>query len=161
MALVTADLVDAHRDSVRGCATQFRAFGGRPSLAGTVRTLRCFEDNALLKKVVSTPGDGGVLVVDGGGSLRTALVGDVIAGLASSNGWAGIIVHGAIRDVSRLIRVPIGLLALGSNPLTSAKTGAGEVDVPIEFGGALFRPGDWVAGDGDGIVLLDHAPSVT
>jgi regulator of ribonuclease activity A len=158
MDIITADLVDAHRDSVRGCATQFRVCGGRRSMSGTVRTLRCFEDNALLKEVVSGPGDQRILVVDGGGSLRTALVGDVIAGIAASNGWAGLIVYGAVRDVTRLAGVPIGLMALGSNPLTSAKTGAGTVDEPIEFGGARFRPGDWVAADDDGVILMDSPP---
>lgn len=155
----TADLVDAYRASIRSCSTQLHSYGGLSSFCGQVRTLRCFEDNALLKQVVSTPGDGCVLVVDGGGSLGTALVGDIIAGLAADAGWAGLVVHGAVRDVTRLATVPIGVRALGSNPLTSGKTGAGELDVTVEFGGAAFRPGNWLAADQDGLVVLDSPPT--
>lgn len=155
----TADLVDAYRATIRGCSIQLRTYGRARRFFGRVRTLRCFEDNALLKQVVSTPGAGCVLVVDGGGSLRTALVGDVVADLAAGSGWTGLIVYGAVRDVAQLSAVPIGLRALGSNPLTSGKTGAGDLDVPVEFGGATFRPGDWLAADEDGLVLLDGPPA--
>ena len=103
--------------------------------------MRCFQDNALLKSVLSTPGDGGVLVIDGDGSLHTALVGDLIADLGRSNGWAGLIVHGAVRDAAVLRGMELGIKALGTNPRKSTKTGAGERDVTVSFGGVEFVPG--------------------
>ncbi len=117
----------------------------------------CFEDNALLKSVLSTPGDGGVLVIDSEGSLHTALVGDVIADLAHSNGWAGLIVHGAVRDAPALRDIDLGIKALGTNPRKSAKTGAGERDVTVSFGGVEFVPGDIAYSDDDGIVVVAAA----
>lgn len=149
----TADLVDEIGEDVRSCDTQFRQFGGRREFAGPVRTVRCHQDNALLKKVLGTPGDGAVLVVDGGGSLHTALVGDLIAELGRSNGWAGIIAHGAIRDSAVIAGMDIGVKALGTNPRKSSKTGAGEADVDVAFGGVTFRVGDIVHSDDDGIVV--------
>ncbi|GAA1459378.1 ribonuclease E activity regulator RraA [Williamsia maris] len=149
----TADLVDEIGEDVRSCDTQFRQFGGRREFVGPVRTVRCHQDNALLKKVLGTPGDGAVLVIDGGGSLHTALVGDLIAELGRSNGWAGIIAHGAIRDSAVIGTMDIGVKALGTNPRKSTKTGAGEADVDIAFGGVTFRVGDIVHSDDDGIVV--------
>ncbi|MBJ7288516.1 ribonuclease E activity regulator RraA [Williamsia sp.] len=149
----TADLVDEIGEDVRSCDTQFRQFGGRREFVGPVRTVRCHQDNALLKKVLGTPGDGAVLVIDGGGSLHTALVGDLIAELGRSNGWAGIIAHGAIRDSAVIATMDIGVKALGTNPRKSTKTGAGEADVDVAFGGVTFRVGDIVHSDDDGIVV--------
>jgi regulator of ribonuclease activity A len=149
----TADVVDDLGDDARSCDVQFRSYGGRSRFAGPVRTLRVHEDNALVKQVLSTPGDGAVLVVDGGGSLRTALVGDVIAGLAVSNGWSGLVLHGAVRDVVALGGLDVGIKALGSNPRKSGKTGAGEVDVPVTFGGVTFRTGDHLLSDEDGVLV--------
>ena len=153
MDVATSDLVDAHEASLQSCALPFRQFGGRARFHGPVRTLRTFEDNARLKALVSTPGDGAVLIVDGGGSLRAALIGDVIAGLAHDNGWAGLILWGAVRDSVALATIDIGIKALGTNPWKSGKTGAGQVDGPVCFGGATFRAGDWVYSDEDGIVV--------
>lgn len=150
----TADLVDEIGDDVRSCDLQFGQFGGRPEFAGPIRTVRCFQDNALLKSVLSGPGVGGVLVIDGGGSLHTALVGDVIAELARSNGWAGLIVNGAVRDAATLRTLDIGIKALGTNPRKSTKTGAGERDVAVSLGGVDFRPGDVAYSDDDGIVVV-------
>jgi regulator of ribonuclease activity A len=150
----TADLVDEIGPDVRSCDLQLRQYGARTEFAGPVTTVRCFQDNALLKSVLSEPGDGGVLVIDGGGSLHTALVGDVIAELARSNGWAGLVVHGAVRDASTLRTLDIGIKALGTNPRKSTKTGAGERDQPVEFGGITFAPGDVVHSDDDGIVVV-------
>ncbi|QZA07680.1 ribonuclease E activity regulator RraA [Mycolicibacter heraklionensis] len=150
----TADLVDEVGPDVRSCDVQFRQLGGRTEFAGRISTVRCFQDNALLKSVLSEPGDGGVLVIDGGGSLHTALVGDVIAELARSNGWAGLIVHGAVRDASTLRTLDIGIKALGTNPRKSTKTGAGERDVVVEFGGVAFVPGAIAHSDDDGIVVV-------
>ena len=119
----TADLVDDIGADVRSCDTQFQQFGRRSMFAGPIHTVRCFEDNALLKSVLSEPGDGGVLVIDGGASLHTALVGDVIAGLGQANGWAGLIVNGAVRDAAALRSIDIGIKALGTNPRKGTKTG--------------------------------------
>ncbi|MGO1055244.1 ribonuclease E activity regulator RraA [Crossiella sp. CA198] len=154
----TADLADREGDAVRSCDTQLRQFGGRLVFAGPVRTVSCLQDNALLKAVLSEPGQGRVLVVDGGGSLHTALVGDLIAELARRNGWRGLVVHGAVRDAAALRTLDLGIKALGTNPRRSAKTGAGAVDVPVEFGGITFRPGDFLVSDHDGVVVLDHPP---
>ena len=153
MNFATSDLVDAHDGKLQSCAIPFRQFGGHLRFYGSVRTLKTFEDNATLKAIVSTPGDGTVLVVDGGGSLRAALVGDVIAGIARDNGWAGLILWGAVRDTVALAGIEIGIKALGSNPWKSGKTGAGSVDVPITFGGVTFRRGDWVYSDEDGLLV--------
>ena len=149
----TADLVDSIGPDVRSCDVQFRQLGGRAEFAGPISTVRCFQDNALLKSVLSEPGGGGVLVIDGDGSMHTALVGDVIAELARSNGWAGLIVHGAVRDASTLRTLEIGIKALGTNPRKSTKTGDGERDVPVSFGGVTFTPGDIAYSDDDGIVV--------
>ncbi len=150
----TADLVDSIGPDVRSCDVQFRQFGGRPEFAGRISTVRCFQDNALLKSVLSQPGAGGVLVIDGAGSLHTALVGDVIAELARSNGWAGLVVNGAVRDATVLRGIDIGIKALGTNPRKSTKTGAGERDVEVTLGGVTFAPGDIAYSDDDGIVVV-------
>lgn len=150
----TADLVDDIGADVRSCDLQFRQFGARTEFAGPITTVRCFQDNALLKSVLSGPGDGGVLVIDGDGSLHTALVGDVIAELGRSNGWAGLIVNGAVRDATVLRTLDIGIKALGTNPRKSSKTGSGERDVAVSLGGVDFRPGDLAYSDDDGIVVV-------
>lgn len=156
MAFLTADLVDQYSDILQCCHTQFRDYGRRTRFHGPLRTLKLFEDNALLKQTLMEPGNGAVLVVDGAGSLRCSLLGDFIAGLGASNGWAGMVVRGAVRDVVALRDLDFGLKALGSNPWRSTKTGAGVRDVPLRFGGVEFRPGDWLYADEDGIVLSDH-----
>ena len=153
----TADLVDDIGPDVRSCDVQFRQFGARTQFAGPISTVRCVEDNALLKSVLSTPGEAGVLVIDGGGSLHTALVGDLIADLARSNNWAGLIVHGAVRDAAALRNIDLGIKALGTNPRKSGKTGAGERDVTVSFGGVEFVPGDIAYCDDDGIVVVAAA----
>ena len=151
----TADLVDDIGVDVRSCDLQFRQFGGRTEFAGPITTVRCFQDNALLKSVLAGPGDGGVLVIDGAGSLHTALVGDVIAELGRSNGWAGLIINGAVRDAATLKTIAIGIKALGTNPRKSTKTGSGDRDVVITLGGVDFRPGDLAFSDDDGIVVVE------
>jgi regulator of ribonuclease activity A len=150
----TADLVDSIGPDVRSCDVQFRQFGGRTEFAGPISTVRCFEDNALLKSVLSQPGAGGVLVIDGSGSLHSALVGDVIAELARSNGWAGLVINGAVRDAAALRGIDIGIKALGTNPRKSSKTGDGERDVEITLGGVTFTPGETAYSDDDGIVVV-------
>lgn len=157
MDFLTSDLVDAHEGDpaaqLRSCALPFRQFGGRARFHGPARTLRTFEDNAALKSLVSKPGDGAVLVVDGGGSLRSALVGDVIAAIARDNGWAGLVLWGAVRDSVALATLDIGIKALGTNPWKSGKTGHGHIDGPVSFGGVTIRPGDWIYSDEDGLLV--------
>ena len=150
----TADLVDDIGPDVRSCDVQFRQFGARTQFAGPISTVRCFQDNALLKSVLTAPGEGGVLVIDGAGSLHTALVGDVIAELARSNGWTGLVVYGAIRDAAVLRGIDIGIKALGTNPRKSGKTGAGDRDVVVHLGGVQFIPGHTAYSDDDGIVVV-------
>jgi regulator of ribonuclease activity A len=157
MDVATADLIDQHGDALESCDLQLRQFGGRPRFSGRIRTVRCHQDNVLIRQVLSEPGDGQVLVVDGGGSLHTSLVGDVVAGLAQGNGWTGLVVNGAVRDVVALAGLDIGVKALGSNPRRSAKEGVGEVDVPVAFGGARFEPGAHLYSDEDGIVVASTA----
>ncbi len=150
----TSDLYDEHGEDLEICTTAFRQFGGRRLFAGPVRTLSCHEDNALLRDLVNSPGEGAVLVVDGRGSLRTALTGDLIAGAAQRNGWAGLIINGAVRDSVALGGLDLGIQALGTVPRKSGKTGAGGVDEPVTIGGAVFRRGDTVYADDDGVVVL-------
>ena len=153
MSLATADLVDAHGDLVASCDAQLRQFGGHTRFHGPVRTLQTFEDNALIKQTLSTAGGGAVLVIDGAASLRCALVGDVIAGLAQSNGWTGLVIWGVVRDTVALAALNLGIKALGSNPRRAAKRGTGQLDVPVSFGGVEFRPGNWLYSDEDGLLL--------
>ena len=153
MSFATADLVDAHSDIVKSCEAQFRQYGGRSRFHGPIRTVETTEDNALIRQTLSTPGNGAVLVIDGGGSMRCALVGDIIAGLGQKNGWAGLVIWGAVRDTATLATLDIGIKALGSNPWRSSKNGTGQVDVPVRFGSIQFRPGDWLYSDEDGILV--------
>nr|WP_294693935.1 ribonuclease E activity regulator RraA [uncultured Friedmanniella sp.] len=151
----TADLVDLYGDALASVPLPFRSFGGRARFSGPVVTLKCFEDNALLKATLTereSP-EGKVLVVDGGGSYRSALVGDVIAGIAVDRRWAGLVVYGVVRDSLALGRLPIGIKALGTNPAKSSKTGAGQVGVTLNIAGVRFSPGDTVFCDEDGIVV--------
>lgn len=150
----TADLVDEIGADVRSCDLQLRQFGGRPQFAGPITTVKCFEDNALLKSVLSQPGNGGVLVIDGDGSVHSALVGDLIAGLGVANGWVGLIINGAVRDSAVLRTLDIGVKALGTNPRKSGKTGEGVRDSAVEFGGVVFVPGHVAYSDDDGIVVV-------
>jgi len=150
----TADLVDEHGDSLSVCDTQFLQFGGIKSFAGRLRTVSCFQDVGLLWEVLRTRGDGCVLVIDGGGSLHSALMGDLIAGTAVANGWAGAVINGVVRDRIELAQLPLGVLALGTNPRRSGRTGAGQVDLVLSFGNATFRPGDTLVADVDGVVVL-------
>ena len=156
MDFATADLIDAFGDELRSCETQFRQYGGRTAFAGPVSTVRCHRDNGLVKRLLNGPGEGRVLVVDGAGSLASALLGDMIAAAAVANGWSGVVLNGAVRDVAALRGLDLGVKALGSNPRKSAKDGVGEVDVPVTFGGVRFSPGDRLYSDEDGIVLAER-----
>ncbi|GMM96074.1 MULTISPECIES: ribonuclease E activity regulator RraA [Microbacterium] len=149
----TADLYDERGDALASVSVPFQDLGGRRAFEGPIRTIRCFRDNGLVKDVLATPGEGAVLVVDGGGSLESALMGDIMASSAVENGWAGVIVYGAIRDRDVLATLDLGVKALGSNPRKSVKDGVGEVDVPVEIGGVVFTPGNLVWADADGILV--------
>lgn len=149
----TTDLFDDYEGSVRTCSVQFRDFGGRKSYCGRIRTVRCLKDNQLFRAMLDEPGEGCVAVVDGGGSTETALMGDIIAAKGARNGWAGCIILGAIRDSVEVGTIDFGAKALGTNPAKSSKQGIGEVDVPVEFGGVTFTPGEWVYCDEDGILV--------
>lgn len=152
-SVATADLADEIGPEIRSCDTQFTQFGGRAAFSGRIVTIRCFQDNLLVKQTLSEPGAGRVLVVDGGASVHTALVGDIIAGRGVDNGWAGVIVNGAVRDSAILRTLDIGVKALGTNPRKSTQTGSGEKDVPVEFGGVTFVPGEVLYSDHDGVVV--------
>ena len=151
--LSTADLYDEHGDDLQSCSLQFRHYGGRSSFEGVITTIRCHRDNAIVKSTLTEDGSGRVLVVDGGGSLESALMGDLIAASAVTNGWSGVVIHGAVRDVAALGELPLGVLALGSNPRKSAKDGVGERDVVVSFGGVDFTPGQRLYADEDGVLV--------
>ncbi len=149
----TADLCDAHGERCQACSLQFRSFGGQRAFAGKIRTLRCHADNALVRRALETTATGQVLVVDGGGFLGAALLGDQLATLGAANGWGGVIIHGAVRDSVALATIDFGVKALGTNPQRGAKLGVGEIDVQVTFGGVTFTPGQWLYSDEDGIVV--------
>ena len=152
----TADIFDEHGHLLQSCSIQFRDFGGHKQFFGPVRTLQCFKDNKLFKSLLSGPGEGAVLVVDGGGSLEAALMGDIIAALGVKNGWAGCVIFGAVRDSVELATLEFGVKAIGVNPAKSTKKGAGDVDKLIEFGGVRFEPGQWIYSDEDGLAIAPH-----
>jgi regulator of ribonuclease activity A len=156
MPFATSDLCDEFGAEVRVVEPLFRDFGGAERFAGPIATLRVFEDNALIRQALETPGAGRVLVVDGGGSLRSALVGGNLAALAHENGWSGLIVYGCIRDVGEVARTPVGVKALDAVPRRSAKVGAGERGTSVAFAGVTFAPGAWLYADRDGIVVADR-----
>jgi regulator of ribonuclease activity A len=149
----TADALDEYGDRALVCLLPFRSFGA-PAFSGRIATVRCFEDNVLVRTAASEPGDGRVLVVDGGGSIRCALLGDNIAALALEHGWAGVVINGCVRDAAELDALGLGVKALGTNPRPSRKGGEGERDVTVEFGEVTFEPGALLYADEDGIVVV-------
>ena len=157
-AFATCDLCDVHKND---CSGQFRVlppvfknFGGRARFSGPVSTVKCFEDNSLVKAAVDSPGEGRVLVVDGGASLRRALVGGNLGAAAAKNGWAGVVVDGCVRDVIELAQCHIGLRALAAMPLPTEKRHEGQRDIPVQIQGVWVRPGDWLYADEDGMVVM-------
>ena len=156
----TCDLCDAHRADSDGAfrvlPPVFRDFGGRLSFHGPVSTVRCFEDNSMVKAAVESAGEGRVLVVDGGGSLRRALLGGNLAAAAAKNGWAGVVIDGAVRDLAELAACALGIRALAPLPLPTERAGQGLRDVALQIRGVAVRPGDWLYADSDGIVLLPY-----
>ena len=149
----TADIADIHDTEVRSCDIQFRNFGGTVDFCGEIHTISCFQDNGLVKKTLNSPGEGKVLVVDGHGSMHTALMGDMIAEAGVKNGWAGVIINGPIRDSAEVAKMNFGCKALGSNPRKSAKDGVGKENIVLRLGGVDFVPGEYVYADSDGVVV--------
>lgn len=152
----TSDRYDEYRERAIVCELPLRQFGGVRAFSGEIATIRCREDNVLVKQRVAEPGNGRVLVVDAGGSFRCALVGDKIAGRALESGWAGLVINGCVRDVEALATLAIGIKALGTCPRPSNKDGGGAVDVPVVFGAATFRPGAMLWSDEDGILVVER-----
>ena len=153
MSFATADICDELGPRALVAEPVFRDFGGRRSFHGPIATVRVLEDNVLVREALGEDGRGRVLVVDGGGSVRCALVGDMLARMASENGWAGIVVNGAIRDSGEISTIPIGLKALATHPRRSEKRGEGRRDIPVAFAGLSFEPGQVLHADPDGIVI--------
>jgi regulator of ribonuclease activity A len=149
----TADVLDEYGDRAAVCLLPFRSFG-TPAFSGRIATIRCFEDNVLVRATASEPGDGRVLVVDGGGSVRCALLGDNIAALALEHDWAGVVINGCIRDAAALDAIGLGVKAIGTNPRPSHKGGEGERGVVVEFGEVTFTPGALLYADEDGVVIV-------
>jgi regulator of ribonuclease activity A len=149
----TPDLCDQYPELVQAVEPMFSNFGGRESFGGQVVTVKCFEDNSRVKELVSTPGEGRVMVVDAGGSMRRACLGDMLAEKASANGWSGIIIYGCIRDVDEIMATDIGVQALGVHPIKTDKKGIGEIDIAVTFGGVTFNSGDYVYADNNGIIV--------
>lgn len=157
MSFTTTDLSDAHPEA-QVCDPVFRDFGGRKAFHGAIKTLKLFEDNTLLRATLETPGEGRVLVVDAGGSLRCAVLGGNLGQLAVTNHWAGIVLHGCIRDSEEIAIQPIGVKALGVHPRKSEKgLHSAHADRVVAFAGVTFRPGAWLYADPDGVVVADKA----
>lgn len=159
----TCDLCDAHKSDSSGdfrvLPPVFHEFGGRAAFAGLVTTVKCFEDNTSVKAALESPGHGRVLVVDGAGSLRRALIGGNIGAAAARNGWAGVVVDGCVRDVAELAACDVGIRALAAMPLPTDRRQAGLVDGPVVIQGITVRPGDWLCADADGIVVMPAPPA--
>jgi regulator of ribonuclease activity A len=153
----TADLCDAFPDAVKVAEPGLLHYGGVSRFGGPMETLRVFEDNGLVRVTLETPGEARVLVVDGGGSLRTALVGGRLAALAHHNGWAGIVVNGCVRDSAEIADVPIGIRAVSTSPMRSAKDGAGTRGNPVAFAGLVFTPGHFLYADEDGLLIASRS----
>jgi regulator of ribonuclease activity A len=153
MRFSTADLCDAFGDAVQTAAPLFREFGAAASFAGPIATVQVLDDNALVRAALEGAGGGRVLVVDGGGSTRCALVGGRLAQLAQANGWVGLVVNGCVRDSSQIAGLAVGVRALAAVPRKSGKAGTGQRDVAVAFAGVTFTPGHWLYADGDGIVV--------
>ena len=154
MPIVTPDLCDDYPE-IQAVEPGFRNFGGLDNFGGEIVTVKCFEDNSVVKEQVALPGHGKVMVVDGGGSMRAALLGDMLADKAVSNGWAGLVIYGCIRDVDVIGKTDLGVQALGTHPRKTEKHGVGQLNVPVTFGGVTFHPGHYVYADNNGIVVSE------
>lgn len=156
--LNTSDLLDVNealinQGKLRIVAPIFRDYGGKSNYSGLISTLKIFEDNTLVREMLNEPGEGRVLVIDGGGSLRCALLGDQLGALAVKNGWSGLVVYGAIRDAREIAKLPLGVKALNTYPLKSLKRGLGDKNISVRFAEVTFNPGEWLYADLDGIIV--------
>ena len=156
MEFSTADLCDAYEVNVHVAAPIFRSYGGKSAFHGRIATLQLFEDNGLVRQILDTPGADRVLVIDGGGSLRCALLGDQLAALAVKNGWAGIVIWGCIRDSVAIGAMNLGVLALATHPKKTVKKNLGDAALTVNFAGIDFNPGEWLYADPDGLIVSAH-----
>lgn len=158
LPLVTCDLCDQYKNDTSGnfrvLPPVFRSFGGRAAFSGVAVTIQCLDDNSLVKAAVESPGQGRVLVVDGGASLRRALLGGKLGAAAAANGWAGLVIDGCVRDVAELVQCNVGIKALASMPLPTDRKQQGLQGIDVQIQGVWVRPGDWVCADDDGIVVM-------
>lgn len=150
---ITPDLCDEYPDLVQVVEPMFSNYGGKDSFGGEIVTVKCFEDNSKVKELVGTPGEGRVMVVDGGASMRHALLGDMLAEKAVKNGWAGLVIYGCIRDVDAIMELDLGVQALGTVPLKTDKRDIGDVNIPVKFGGVTFIPGHYIYADNNGVIV--------
>ena len=153
MNFKTADLCDDHRAAVEVVEPMFRDFGGHTTFGGPISTVRALEDNSLVRQALKEPGQGRVLVADGGGSLRCALLGDRLAKFAAENGWSGVLVYGCVRDADELARIDLGVKALATHPMKTVKRNVGQRDVAVRFAGVRFVPGAFLYADHDGVIV--------
>jgi regulator of ribonuclease activity A len=153
MTFTTPDICDEYSDELQVLDPAFTEYGGREKFCGEIVTIKCFEDNSLVKQTLAGDGRGKVMVVDGGGSLRCALLGDMLGAMAAENGWQGVLIYGCVRDVEILKGIDIGVRALSCHPLKSHKRNVGQHDVPVRFAGVHFEPGEYLYADENGIVV--------
>lgn len=153
----TPDICDEFAENIRVLDPIFTNYGGRLSFFGEVVTIKCFEDNSVVKKLVDEDGKGRVIVMDGGASLRRAILGDMLAENAANNGWAGLVINGCIRDCDQIAATDIGVKALNVHPMKTEKRGLGDLNIPVTFAGQTIKQGDWVYSDNNGIVVSDVA----
>ncbi|WP_013322103.1 ribonuclease E activity regulator RraA [Gloeothece verrucosa] len=156
--LNTTDLLDANealfnQGKLRIVAPLFRDYGGNTQFSGVISTLKIFEDNTLVREMLGEPGEGRILVIDGGGSLRCALLGDQLGAIAVKNRWSGLVIYGAIRDAAEIAKLPLGVKALNTYPLKSLKRGLGDKNIAVRFAEVTFTPGEWLYADLDGIIV--------
>lgn len=157
MALSLPDICDDHLDELQVLDPVFNSYGGRRKFCGEVVTIRCFEDNSLVKSTLAENGSGKVLVVDGSGSMRCALLGDMLAAMAAENSWQGVLVNGCVRDVEILETIDLGVLALNRHPARSKKRGEGDLNLTVRFFGVSFRPGQYLYADANGVAVAEHS----
>lgn len=156
MTFKTADLYDAHADEVHVVAPMLHHFGGAKRFCGPMATLKVYEDNLLVHEQLKEPGEGRVIVIDGAGSLRAAIVGDILAQRAKDMGYGGYVINGCVRDIADCARIEIGLMAIAANPTRPKKKGFGERGLPLAFGGVKFVPGEWLYADEDGVLVCSR-----
>lgn len=155
MSISTPDLCDEFEGQVKVLDALFNNYGGVDAFFGEAVTIKCFEDNSVVKQLVDTQGEGRVIVMDGGGSLRRAILGDMLAENASKNGWAGMVIYGCIRDCDQIAQIKLGVKALNTHPMKTEKRGLGDLNIPVIFAGQTIKPGDWVYSDNNGIIVAE------